>query len=44
MVHLSCSLGADYTASFDDVTFTSDSGYFGGGMTNSVFTLKPEAV
>jgi hypothetical protein len=34
------SLGANYRASFDDVQFTSDSGYFGGGMTDTLVTLK----
>ena len=34
------SLGEDYRASFDDVTFTSDSGYFGSGMTDTLVTLK----
>ena len=34
------SLGADYRASFDTTEFTSDSGYFGSGMTDTLVTLK----
>ena len=34
------SLGANYRASFDTTEFTSDSAYFGSGMTDTLVTLK----
>ena len=34
------SLGANYRGSFDAAAFTSDTGYFGSGMTDTLVTLK----